>query len=65
MRRGGVIYPFVLRDELLNGEIFYTLHEAQIVTRAGRTTTPSSLGQQVFVPVSAWPAALAPLSALN
>jgi transposase InsO family protein len=31
-----------LRDELLDGEIFYTLREAQIVTRAGGvTTTPS------------------------
>ena len=31
-----------LRDELLNGEIFYTLKEAQIVIEdGGSTTTPS------------------------
>jgi transposase InsO family protein len=37
----GVIESFNarLRDELLNGEIFYTLREAQIVTRAGGVTT--------------------------
>jgi hypothetical protein len=27
-----------LRDELLNGEIFYSLREAQIVMRAGAAT---------------------------
>ena len=30
------------RDELLNGEIFYTLREAQIVSPAGGATTPPS-----------------------
>jgi transposase InsO family protein len=65
-----------LRDELLNGEIFYTLREAQIVIESWRrhynTVRPhASLGYrppapQVFVPVfSAWPAALAPVPALN
>ena len=60
-----------LRDELLNGEIFYTLREAQIVIESWRrhynTVRPhASLGYrppapQVFVPVfSARPAALAP-----
>ena len=32
-----------LRDELLNGEIFYTLREAQIVIESWRRTTRSSL----------------------
>ncbi|MCJ2079048.1 IS3 family transposase [Methylobacterium sp. E-016] len=59
-----------LRDELLNGEIFYTLKEAQIVIESWRrhynTVRPhASLGYrppapEVFVPAfSAWPAALA------
>ena len=58
-----------LRDELLNGEIFYTLHEAQIVIESWRrhynTIRPhASLrykppAPEVFVPVfAAWPAAL-------
>ena len=58
-----------LRDELLDGEIFYTLREAQIVIESwGRyynTIRPhASLGYkppapEVFVPaVAAWPAAL-------
>src|SRR6516164_2022566 len=58
-----------LRDELLNGEIFYTLREAQIVIESWRchynTIRPhASLGYkppapQVFVPAfAAWPAAL-------
>jgi putative transposase len=57
-----------LRDELLNGEIFYTLREAQIVTESWRrhynTIRPhASLGYkppapQVFIPFAAWPAAL-------
>jgi putative transposase len=57
-----------LRDELLNGEIFYTLREAQIVIESWRrhynTIRPhASLGYkppapEVFVPVfAAWPAA--------
>src|SRR6266404_7613284 len=58
-----------LRDELLNGEIFYTLREAQIVIESWRrhynTIRPhASIGYkppapQVFVPAfAAWPAAL-------
>src|SRR5215475_12905084 len=58
-----------LRDELLNGEIFYTLREAQIVAESWRrhynTIRPhASLGYkppapQVFIPAfAAWPAAL-------
>ncbi|MCJ2016860.1 IS3 family transposase [Methylobacterium sp. E-065] len=59
-----------LRDELLNGEIFYTLKEAQIVIESWRrhynTVRPhASLGYrppapEVFMPAfTAWPAALA------
>jgi putative transposase len=58
-----------LRDELLNGEIFYTLREAQIVIESWRrhynTIRPHpSIGYKppapdVFVPAfAAWPAAL-------
>jgi putative transposase len=58
-----------LRDELLNGEIFYTLGEAQIVIESWRrhynaVRPHASLGYrppapEVFVPaVAAWPAAL-------
>src|SRR5262245_49385351 len=58
-----------LRDELLNGEIFYGLREAQIVIESWRrhynTIRPhASLGfkppaPEVFVPAfAAWPAAL-------
>ncbi|WP_246413473.1 IS3 family transposase, partial [Methylobacterium brachythecii] len=58
-----------LRDELLNGEIFYTLKEAQIVIESwrrhyNRVRPHASLGYrppapEVFVPASsAWPAAL-------
>jgi|SRR6516225_8783993 transposase InsO family protein len=58
-----------LRDELLNGEIFYTLREAQIVIESWRrhynTIRPhASIGYkpsapEVFVPTfAAWPAAL-------
>jgi hypothetical protein len=58
-----------LRDELLNGEIFYTLGEAQIVIESWRrhynTIRPhASIGYkppapEVFVPAfAAWPAAL-------
>jgi putative transposase len=58
-----------LRDELLNGEIFYTLREAQIVIKSWRrhynTIRPhASLGYkppapQVFIPTfAAWPPAL-------
>ena len=58
-----------LRDELLNGEIFYTLREAQIVIESWRrhynTIRPhASLGHkppapEVFLPAfAAWPAAL-------
>lgn len=57
-----------LRDELLNGEIFYTLREAQIIIESWRwhynTVRPhASLGYkppapEVFVPAfAAWPAA--------
>jgi putative transposase len=57
-----------LRDELLNGEIFYSLREAQIVIESWRhhynTIRPhASLGfkppaPEVFVPAfAAWPAA--------
>ena len=59
-----------LRDELLNGEIFYTLKEAQIVIESWRrhyngVRPHASLGYrppapEVFMPAfSAWPAALA------
>ena len=58
-----------LRDELLDGEIFYTLREAQIIIESWRrhfnTIRPhASLGYkppapEVFVPAfAAWPAAL-------
>ena len=58
-----------LRDELLNGEIFYSLREAKIVIESWRrhynTIRPhASLGYkppapEVFVPaLAAWPAAL-------
>ena len=58
-----------LRDELLNGEIFYTLREAQIVIESWRrhynTIRPhASIGYkppapEVFLPAfAAWPAAL-------
>ena len=58
-----------LRDELLNGEIFYTLREAQIVIESWRrhynaVRPHASLGYrppapEVFVPAfAAWPAAL-------
>ena len=57
-----------LRDELLDGEVFYTLREAQIIIESWRrhynTVRPhASLGYQppapeVFVPaLAAWPAA--------
>jgi transposase InsO family protein len=57
-----------LRDELLDGEIFYTLREAEIVIESWRrhnnTVRPhASIGYQapapeVFVPtLAAWPAA--------
>ena len=57
-----------LRDELLNGEIFYTLREAQIVIESWRrhyngVRPHASLGYrspapEVFVPsLTAWPAA--------
>jgi putative transposase len=60
-----------LRDELLNGEIFYSLREAQIVIESWRrhynTIRPhASLGfkppaPEVFMPAfAAWPAALRP-----
>ncbi len=58
-----------LRDELLNGEIFYTLREAQIVIESWRRhyntiRRHASIGYkppapEVFVPAfAAWPAAL-------
>jgi len=60
-----------LRDELLDGEIFYTLREAQVVIESWRrhynTVRPhASLGYrapapEVFVPaLAAWPAAQSP-----
>ena len=62
----------VLRDELLDGEIFYSLREAQIVIESWRihynTKRPhASLGYrppapEVFVPaMAAWPARPAPV----
>jgi putative transposase len=56
-----------LRDELLNGEIFYTLKEAQVLIEAWRrhynTLRPhSSLDYRPPAPeVRSWPASLAPL----
>jgi len=68
---GGYIESFNarLRDELLNGEIFYTLREAQIVIESWRRhynaiRPHASIGYkppapEVFVPAfAAWPAAL-------
>jgi transposase InsO family protein len=60
-----------LRDELLDGEIFYTLREAQIIIESWRrhynTVRPhASIGYrapapEVFVPAhAAWPAAQSP-----
>ena len=60
----------MLRDELLNGEIFYSLREAQILIESWRrhyngVRPHASLGYrppapEVFVPaLTAWPAALA------
>lgn len=62
-----------LRDELLNGEIFYTLNEAKIVIEAWRrhynTVRPhSSLGYRPPAPeVIAWPTvkSVAPMQTLN
>jgi putative transposase len=62
-----------LRDELLNGEIFYTLNEAKIVIEAWRrhynTVRPhSSLGYRPPAPeVIAWPTvkSVAPMRTLN
>ena len=65
-----------LRDELLNGEIFYTLKEAQIVVESWRrhynaVRPHASLGYrppapEVFIlALSAWPATLALPPALN
>lgn len=62
-----------LRDELLNGEIFYTLNEAKIVIEAWRrhynTVRPhSSLGYRPPAPeVVAWPSvkSVAPMQTLN
>jgi putative transposase len=62
-----------LRDELLNGEIFYTLREDQIIIESWRRHYNSirphaSLGYkppapEVFVTTfAAWPAALCPAS---
>jgi hypothetical protein len=51
-----------LRDELLNGEIFYTLNEAKIVIEAWRRQystirPPSSLGYRPPAPEAlVWPA---------
>jgi putative transposase len=55
-----------LHDELLNGESFYSLCEAQIVIESWRRQPHASLGYkppapEVFVPaLAAWPAALRP-----
>ena len=57
-----------LRDELLNGEIFYTVREAQIVIESwrphyNRVRPHASIGYrasapEVFIPaLAAWPAA--------
>ena len=62
-----------LRDELLNGEIFYTLKEAQIMIEAWRrhynTVRPhSSLGYRPPAPeTTVWPATkpMAPMQSLN
>jgi putative transposase len=53
-----------LRDELLNGEIFHALREAQIVIESNTIRPHASIGYkppapEVFVPAfAAWPAAL-------
>jgi transposase InsO family protein len=70
MLGAGAVHPINarLRDELLDGEIFYTLREAQIVIESWRRhyngiRPHASLGYrapapEVFVPsFAAWPAA--------
>jgi putative transposase len=65
----GAVHPINarLRDELLNGEIFYTVREAQIVIESwrchyNRVRPHASIGYrppapEVFVPaLAAWPA---------
>jgi putative transposase len=48
-----------LRDELLNGEIFYTLREAQIVIETHASIGYKPPAPEVFVlAFAAWPAAL-------
>jgi len=52
-----------LRNELLNGEIFYSLNEARIVIECWRRETNeimphSSLGCRPPAPVSFWPCPL-------
>ena len=69
-RGAGAVHPINarLRDELLDGEIFYTLREAQIVIESWRrhynaVRPHASIGYQapapqVFVPaLTAWPVA--------
>jgi hypothetical protein len=51
-----------LRDELFNGEISYTLREAQIVIESWRRRPHASIGYKLPAPevpaFAAWPAAL-------
>jgi putative transposase len=64
LRGSGAVFPIngKLRDELLNGEIFYTLKEAKIVIENWRrhynTARPhSSLGYRPPAPAAlVWPA---------
>jgi transposase InsO family protein len=72
-RGAGAVHPINarLRDELLDGELFYTLREAQIVIESWRrhynaVRPHASIGYrapapEVFVPaLAAWPAAPRP-----
>jgi putative transposase len=45
-----------LRDELLNGEIFYSLKEAQSLRHGAFTTTLSALGYRPPAPLTIAPA---------
>jgi hypothetical protein len=69
-RGAGAVHPINarLRDELLDGEIFYTLREAQIVIESWRrhynavrpdaSIADRAPAPEVFVPArAAWPAA--------
>ena len=51
-RGAGAVHPINarLRDELLDGEIFYTLHEAQIVIESWRRHyNPASQHPSIYV----------------